>query len=76
MFYGLILMLAVLASPAMAQTYPQYDKFGNHVGNLVVENNRLVQRDVSGNKHGYWEKRNGYIEHRDNNGNLLDRTKD
>ncbi len=70
---GLILLL--LGASAPGQTYQEYDAAGNHIGNLIVEGNRIVQRGLAGDSHGYWTKQNGYIEHRDNGGDLLSKVK-
>jgi hypothetical protein len=65
------LLALLLCSPVEAQTIRQYDRTGNHTGNLVTEPGRTVQRDLAGNAHGYWVKEGDSIAHRSNNGNLI-----
>lgn len=77
MKWWIALSLLVSVSAAEAQTTRFYAPNGNPTGYERWENggSRLVERDNSGNAHGYWAHEGSDWVHRDNSGNLLGRAK-
>jgi hypothetical protein len=69
MRYFLTALTMLVVQPAWGQkTTTFYDVHGNRTGSITREGSRDVQRDVNGNKRGYWDS---HGVHRDKNGNRL-----
>jgi hypothetical protein len=68
-----VLFLCLFITPAHGQVPERfYDHAGNYRGKISQEGPKMVVRDQNGDRHGYYVRQGDRIEHRDNNGNLLD----
>lgn len=72
-FAVMLFLVFFVLQPCCAQTVLEYDRHGNHIGQQQVEGDRLVQRDLAGDPHGYWRREGDFRVHRNNQGNLLGR---
>jgi hypothetical protein len=69
-----LLLVLVIASPAIADNVTVRDRNGNPLYHLDPSGGRTTVRDNNGNPHGYYKSTPNGLEFRDNAGNLITRT--